>query len=49
MVVITIRNIDDAIKNRLRIRAAIHGRSMGGKRAIFCDPHCPLNCLSLPT
>jgi plasmid stability protein len=24
----TIRNIDDAIKNRLRVRAAIHGRSM---------------------
>ncbi len=28
MAVMTIRNIDDAIKNRLRIQAAIHGRSM---------------------
>lgn len=28
MAVMTIRNIDDSIKNRLRIRAAIHGRSM---------------------
>ena len=28
MAVITIRNIDDAIKNRLRLRAAMHGRSM---------------------
>jgi plasmid stability protein len=24
----TIRNIDDTIKNRLRVRAAMHGRSM---------------------
>lgn len=28
MAVMTIRNIDDAIKARLRIRAALHGRSM---------------------
>ena len=28
MAVMTIRNIDDAIKNRLRLRAAMHGRSM---------------------
>ena len=28
MAVMTIRNIDDAIKARLRVRAAIHGRSM---------------------
>ncbi len=28
MAVMTIRNIDDAIKKRLRIRAAINGRSM---------------------
>jgi plasmid stability protein len=28
MAVMTIRNIDDAIKKRLRVRAAIHGRSM---------------------
>ena len=27
MAVMTIRNIDDAIKNRLRLRAAMHGRS----------------------
>ena len=24
----TIRNIDDALKSRLRVRAAVHGRSM---------------------
>ena len=28
MGVMTIRNIDDAIKKRLRVRAAMHGRSM---------------------
>lgn len=28
MAVMTIRNIDDAIKNRLRLRAAMHGRLM---------------------
>lgn len=28
MAVMTIRNIDDAIKTRLRIRAALHGKSM---------------------
>jgi antitoxin FitA len=28
MAVMTIRNIDEAIKTRLRVRAAIHGRSM---------------------
>lgn len=28
MAVMTIRNIDDAIKARLRLRAAMHGRSM---------------------
>ena len=28
MAVMTIRNIDDAIKARLRVRAAMHGRSM---------------------
>lgn len=28
MAVMTIRNIDDTIKNRLRLRAAMHGRSM---------------------
>ena len=28
MAVMTIRNIDDAIKSRLRLRAAMHGRSM---------------------
>lgn len=28
MAVMTIRNIDDAIKNRLRVRAAMHGRSI---------------------
>jgi plasmid stability protein len=28
MGVMTIRNIDDAIKRRLRLRAAMHGRSM---------------------
>jgi plasmid stability protein len=28
MAVMTIRNIDDATKKRLRLRAAMHGRSM---------------------
>lgn len=28
MAVMTIRNIDDATKKRLRVRAALHGRSM---------------------
>lgn len=28
MAVMTIRNIDDSIKKRLRLRAAMHGRSM---------------------
>lgn len=28
MAVMTIRNIDDALKTRLRLRAAMHGRSM---------------------
>ncbi len=28
MAVMTIRNIDDALKKRLRLRAAMHGRSM---------------------
>lgn len=28
MAVMTIRNIDDTIKNRLRVRAAMRGRSM---------------------
>lgn len=28
MAVMTIRNIDDATKKRLRVRAAMHGRSM---------------------
>jgi len=28
MAVMTIRNIDDAIKKRLRVRAAVNGRSM---------------------
>jgi plasmid stability protein len=28
MAVMTIRNIDEAIKSRLRLRAAMHGRSM---------------------
>ncbi|MGD0635833.1 MAG: plasmid stabilization protein, partial [Beijerinckiaceae bacterium] len=28
MAAMTIRNIDDTLKSRLRVRAAIHGRSM---------------------
>ena len=28
MATLTIRNIDDAIKDRLRVRAAMHGHSM---------------------
>jgi plasmid stability protein len=28
MAAMTIRNLDDALKSRLRVRAAVHGRSM---------------------
>jgi plasmid stability protein len=37
MAVMTIRNIDEAIKNRLRARAALHGRSVEDEaRDILC-------------
>ena len=37
MAVLTIRGIDDTIKKRLRVRAAIHGRSMEEEaRDILC-------------
>ncbi|WP_112239475.1 FitA-like ribbon-helix-helix domain-containing protein [Kribbella monticola] len=38
MAVITVRNLDDHIKQRLRVRAARHGRSMEAEvRAIIVD------------
>jgi hypothetical protein len=38
MAVMTIRNIDDVIKNRLRLGAAMHGRSMKMRPATFYVP-----------
>ena len=38
MATITIRNLDDSVKSRLRIRAASHDRSMEEEaRAILCE------------
>jgi plasmid stability protein len=38
MAAITVRNLDDAVKHRLRVRAAGHGRSMEAEvRAIILD------------
>ncbi|WP_433007305.1 FitA-like ribbon-helix-helix domain-containing protein [Kribbella sp. CA-294648] len=38
MAVITVRNLDDKVKHRLRVRAARHGRSMEAEvRAILVD------------
>lgn len=38
MAAITVRNLDDEVKHRLRIRAARHGRSMEAEaRAILVD------------
>jgi plasmid stability protein len=41
MAAVTIRNLDDRIRERLRIRAARHGRSMEAEmRAILADAVC---------
>lgn len=38
MAAITVRNVDDAVKHRLRVRAAGHGRSMEAEvRAIIIE------------
>ncbi|MDX6280147.1 MAG: antitoxin FitA [Kribbellaceae bacterium] len=38
MAAITVRNLDDRVKHRLRVRAARHGRSMEAEvRAIIVD------------
>ena len=38
MASVTVRNLDDQVKERLRIRAAVHGRSMESEiRAILVD------------
>ena len=37
MASITIRNLDDGVKTRLRVRAADHGRSMEEARLILRD------------
>jgi plasmid stability protein len=38
MAAITVRNLDDQVKHRLRVRAARHGRSMEAEaRAIIVD------------
>jgi plasmid stability protein len=38
MAAITVRNLDDEVKHRLRVRAAQHGRSMEAEvRAILVD------------
>ena len=58
MASITIRNLDDALKSRLRIRAAQHGRSMEEEARLLirdalkgaqesAQPHLPQLALSL--
>ena len=38
MAAVTVRNLDDQVKERLRIRAAVHGRSMESEvRAILAS------------
>ena len=44
MASITIRNLDDALKGKLRVRAARHGRSMEDEvrhilRTVLAEPH----------
>jgi antitoxin FitA len=46
MASITIRNLDQSIKTRLRVRAAHHGRSMEEEardilRSVLCEEHGP--------
>ena len=48
MASITIRNLDDDLKRRLRVRAAEHGRSMEAEareilRQAVCQPIAPMN------
>ena len=48
MASITIRNLDDDLKRRLRVRAAEHGRSMEAEareilRQAVCEPIAPMN------
>jgi plasmid stability protein len=48
MASITIRNLDDDVKRRLRVRAAEHGRSMEEEardilRQVFGQPNAPRN------
>jgi plasmid stability protein len=48
MASITIRNLDDDVKRRLRVRAAEHGRSMEEEardilRQVVCQPSSPRN------
>ncbi len=41
MAAVTIRNLDDRVKERLRVRAAGHGRSMESEiRAILAEAVC---------
>lgn len=38
MAAVTVRNLDDEVKERLRVRAAVHGRSMESEiRAILAE------------
>jgi len=38
MAAVTVRNLDDQVKERLRVRAAVHGRSMESEiRAILAE------------
>lgn len=52
MASITIRNLDDGIKQRLRVRAAEHGRSMEEEareilREVVAEPHHPVNLAAM--
>lgn len=48
MATMTIRNIDDQPKARLRIQAATHGRSMEDEARDILPPSCPPNrCVPL--
>jgi plasmid stability protein len=46
MAVLTIRNLDDAVKHKLQVRAALHGRSMEAEaREVLTEStrHAPAN------
>ncbi|WP_435170390.1 FitA-like ribbon-helix-helix domain-containing protein [Falsirhodobacter sp. 1013] len=52
MASITIRNLDDGIKQRLRVRAAEHGRSMEEEareilREVVAEPRQPVNLAAM--